>query len=348
MTPRLKNILGIFVCVIFICISLEALVRMIHLAPYLPSRFLNRVQDEYLPYKPCPNSVVETWSYTGEYNYEFRHNSLGFRDTEHKIQKDEGVFRILGIGDSFTYGQGAPFDKTYLYLLEQELNNRPGQHPKVEIIKDGVVGFFQEPERILLEHYGLKYRPDLVIAAFVPNDVIDTDNGIEAVTTRDGYLISREGARMGKTAVWLYERSHVIRILLRGYVKYKAPDDPNNKRHNWEAIYVDKGPYEKDWLKIEEEYARMNDLASSVGAKLVIVNIPQNGIWDRSVFYPSYRLNKWCREHGAYFIDTLPAILKALASEQLYWKKDGHPNPRGYAVIAEAVNEGLKEKGLVP
>jgi len=71
-----------------------------------------------LPYLPRPLSVSSGRSSTDEYDFEYRHNSVGFRDGEHAQEKADGVFRILGLGDSFTYGVAAKLEETYLYLLE--------------------------------------------------------------------------------------------------------------------------------------------------------------------------------------------------------------------------------------
>jgi hypothetical protein len=96
----------------------------------------------------------------------FAITASGFRDVEHAREKPSGVFRILGLGDSFTYGALSPFEKSYLYRLEEALNRRPGTHPRVEIIKAGVSRYFPEPERILLEHYGVPFSPDLILVGF--------------------------------------------------------------------------------------------------------------------------------------------------------------------------------------
>jgi hypothetical protein len=90
-------------------------------------------------------------SASNEFVFEVRHSSWGARDVEHPTAKPPGVFRILGLGDSFTYGVGAAFEDTYLAMLENLLDARPGNHPRVEIIKAGIPRFFTEPERLLLQ-----------------------------------------------------------------------------------------------------------------------------------------------------------------------------------------------------
>lgn len=51
-----------------------------------------------------------------------RINSLGFRDREYSVQKPPGVFRILCLGDSTTFGHWLPVEKTYSKVLEELLN----------------------------------------------------------------------------------------------------------------------------------------------------------------------------------------------------------------------------------
>ena len=183
----------------------EMILRVFHLAPPLVTQYGNNVPDPYLPYKPKPMSVSSGRSSTDEFDYEYRHNSFGFRDIEHSLGKDNDTFRIIGLGDSFTYGAGVGFEETYLYQLEKMLNDRQGNRPRIEIIKAGIPRYFPEPERILLEKYGMNYSPDLILVGFLPNDVIDTYLGIDAVVVhKSGYLTTRESKEIGKFGMLLY------------------------------------------------------------------------------------------------------------------------------------------------
>lgn len=325
----------------------EAFVRIFRLAPPLSQQYSNNVRDAYLPFKPRPLSVLSGRSPTGEFAYEYRHNRFGFRDVEHSQRKDARCFRILGLGDSFTYGAGVRFEETYLFRLEQMLNDRPGSHPKVEIIKAGISMYFPEPERILLERYGKTYQPDLVLVGFLPNDVIDTQRGLgEIKVDESGYLKTREAEALGRWGVMLYLNSHLFRILQQSVREALAQDEPPAVQ---ESDWLKRdGIYERHWRTIEGEYSRMAEISRSIPASLVLIHIPQNGPWSGIHSYPSTRLSAWARENGAGFVDTLPAMSEAAVAKTLFYAKDGHCTAEGHAVIAREIFAYLSAQALVP
>ncbi|MCU0613298.1 MAG: SGNH/GDSL hydrolase family protein [Candidatus Eisenbacteria bacterium] len=326
--------------------STEGLARVLGLAPRLSYQFGNIVPDSHLPYRPRPLSTISGRSASDEYDFTYTHNGFGLRDVEHLLAKPPGVFRILGLGDSFTYGQGAAFEDTYLARLETFLNNRDGAHPRVEVIKAGIVRFFPEPERLLLQHYGVAFRPDLVTVAFLPNDLADTYTGIKAITVgADGFLKTEEANQLGRVATWLYLRSHACRIVLRRYVTWRIArkhGEPSIRPNDPELLS------DTNWAKIEAEYFRMTDIAHEVNAAIAFIHIPQQGPWGAWSNAPTERLAHWCAEVGVPFIDVLPAMRRMPCPEELYWKRDGHPTPRGYRVIADTLCRALTELELVP
>jgi len=114
-----------------LCVTLAALagaLRLFDLAPPVPTLYGDNVRDERIVFRREPHSVQRQKNPSGELEVEYAHNSLGFRDTEHSIEKPPGTFRIVAVGDSFTYGVGASFEETYLRRVEQQLEARPGVH----------------------------------------------------------------------------------------------------------------------------------------------------------------------------------------------------------------------------
>ena len=331
------------VCIILL---LEGAVRLFAKAPLLFSEPVKYVKDRYLPYKLKPFTTNSGRSNSGEFDYEYKINSLGFRDIEHNIIQPKNTFRILGLGDSFTFGQGASFEETYLFRLETMLNARQDINKRIETINMGIPRFFPEPERLVLEHYGLKFHSDLILVGFLPNDISDTYTGIDFITVSDdGYMLTSEANKLGKIGSWLYIHSHLARTVLGKYVSYKIRTE---YPVHYSDVFRADGHHEKDWKKVELEFEKIIELARKIGSKITFIHIPQQGPWVDSASYPAKRLSKWCSGQGVNFIDILPAMKKASKDEVLYWKKDGHCTSAGYRIIAETICSQLIEKGLVP
>lgn len=84
-------------------------------------------------------------------------------------RKDEGVFRLICIGDSNTFGWGVEPDECYpavlTGLLEEALPEK-----SLEIINMGVPGYSSLQGRLLVEEEVLDLEPDLVVACYGFND----------------------------------------------------------------------------------------------------------------------------------------------------------------------------------
>lgn len=123
--------------------------------------------DSYLKhfYEPKPNSTeVDTSSWLSS-PVTYRYNSVGMRsDREYSIQKPANVFRVMTLGDSFTWGQGVPLEDTFSSRLGAMLNANVCNSPKtVEVMNLGVTSY---DIQYTVEHFrrlGQQYHPDLVI-----------------------------------------------------------------------------------------------------------------------------------------------------------------------------------------
>jgi lysophospholipase L1-like esterase len=346
--PRRAGLWAAYLLLVGSCtvLAVEVGARLLRLAPPVPVEYAQLVEDDGIPFRRQPYSRISGRSTSDEFDFEYLHNSMGFRDVEHALDKPDGVFRIIALGDSFTYGVGGSSDESYPSTLQRLLDGRTGDHPTIEVINFGIPRFWTEPERRLLERYGLAYKPDLVLIGFVPNDVADTSLGYEGLQLSGGYLITRQAARLGAFGVQLALHSHLFRLMVAG--SRSLGGSPVEASYRADDIYKPDGYHEKDWRSIEREMETILQLSSAHHAKMCIIHIPQKGPWRDEARYPATRLSRWSQQHGVAFVDTLGALELASADRSLFWQKDGHPNGAGYRVIAESVYSGLVAHGLVP
>ena len=110
------------------------------------------------------------FSYAMKPDVKGKTNNLGFRGKDVSIEKSEGVYRIVCIGGSTTYGSRNPDDYTYPKLLEGEFNKRGGK--KVEVINAGLVNSTTAETLHRLCSEIIPLSPDLVIIYHGFNDLI--------------------------------------------------------------------------------------------------------------------------------------------------------------------------------
>ena len=85
----------------------------------------------------------------------FQLNSLGFRDNERTIHKPDNVYRIIGLGDSFSWGAGVKQEDTFLKKLEGSLNNTSG-NTRYEVFNWGVNAWGTAQEMLCLKKHIMK------------------------------------------------------------------------------------------------------------------------------------------------------------------------------------------------
>jgi lysophospholipase L1-like esterase len=98
-------------------------------------------------------------------------SSAGLRDREYDRPKPGGVWRIVVIGDSITYGSGGPAANAYPQRLEALLGAaHTSGGPRIEVLNLGVPGYdlVQIVER--LRTVGLAFEPDAIVYGYSLND----------------------------------------------------------------------------------------------------------------------------------------------------------------------------------
>lgn len=117
-------------------------------------------------------------------------NSHGFRSAEIPFQKPPGTFRVVALGDSFTFdSSGVPFDWMWHQVLGRRLAAATGR--PVEVVSLGVPAVGPRFELRLWELEGRRYDPDLVVLAFFAgNDFVD-ESGVPLEPTAGEGLARR-------------------------------------------------------------------------------------------------------------------------------------------------------------
>jgi len=122
----------------------------------------------YLGYANKPNYVREA---TEKNPTSAHHNSFGFRGRETTWAKPAGVWRVLCMGGSSTYGLGPTSDETnWTSRLEVHLN-AAGPAKRVEVINGGCQGWSTHESLINLKIRGVDFQPDLVLVYQTFNDM---------------------------------------------------------------------------------------------------------------------------------------------------------------------------------
>ncbi len=102
-----------------------------------------------------------------------------------------GVYRILGVGDSYMFGQGVADEETYLARLPGLMRAALSAQP-IETVNLAVPGFNTAMEVETLRNRGSALEPDLVLIEIVGNDLDLPNflwNAIDPWTARRSFLL---------------------------------------------------------------------------------------------------------------------------------------------------------------
>jgi hypothetical protein len=108
------------------------------------------------------------------YQHDVVRNSQGMHDTEHQLESEDNVFRILMLGDSFVEAIQVDRSEISPRRLENILNNSPNSTMRFEVISAGIGAWGPAQELAYFNSAGQQYQPDLILSLWVPaNDLLD-------------------------------------------------------------------------------------------------------------------------------------------------------------------------------
>lgn len=251
-------------------------------------------------------------------------DSFGCRDREYALAKPGGTVRIVGVGDSLTFGQGVTEEATYLARLETSLSARS---LPVEVINCGVFGYNADEEAARFAEVAAELNPDIIVVGYELGDILrNPPPRQEALGAGQGP--PREPPRM-RSIYNVLRHSRVVTFLAYRFsflMKKFALRD-------WDGLYADGSPL---WEHLVSRYQTMADVARERNIDVAVAIIPELSNLD--AHYPfrgvHARVAEMCRSRGMKVIDLLPAFLGQDGPSLWVHPQDRHPNARGHEIIA--------------
>jgi acetyltransferase AlgX (SGNH hydrolase-like protein) len=309
-------------------------------------------------------------------------NQFGFCDRDYPLQKTPGVFRVVVVGDSFSWAGG--LEGNYTALLETMFERREGSH-KFDIINTGYPGTHTGEELAMLKKYGLQYSPDLVVLGFfVGNDFVDADPDRKRIVVNGSYVDirkSREHRLMGypviaqsRLLLFLEQKYRVYAEARKAQTEARGQPAPAGTFSEETYLGIERARLEffnsnpatqKQWQAnidyISQSISEMDALLKSRNIKFVVAIYPDefqvndtvlNAIFEKfKLKTEDYDLNRaqnllksFLQAKGIPFIDFLDRFRAEGKQHDLYSLRDTHWNAAGNQLAAEILLEDLAKR----
>ena len=255
-------------------------------------------------------------------------------------EKGPGVFRVVVIGDSFTYPTFMQFDDAFPKRLERMLNLQNGPM-KAEVLNFGKRGLSTEQEVNTLKQI-LSYKPDLVILQITLNDTSNMDFGT-AVKQQPGRYVygnlqitpeTHPILAAWKSAGFIAQRWHASKTLPSMIQYYHDIYDQTNWNHFSNALQSFKEITTKENVKF--------------GA--VLFPLFYTPIDERYPFLDLHqKIDAELEKNAISYLD-LKERFRGLNPERLQVKpgEDTHPNEIAHRIAAEAIYQWLEKGAFIP
>ena len=343
------------------------------------------IPDAKVRYRHRPNTI-RMWKDLDGAQKILQINSHGHHDDEFSVEKKNGEFRGLMIGDSITMGDGVAAGETFSNQLEGFLQRHGQSHQNYQIINAGVQGYSTYQELQILKE-SMKFKPDFIAIGFCMNDVtmpyeviegsnrgsqyttaphvdISLKSGIQSTNAFLRYALNDTGygRLIQKFRAWQLQKEGLD--LDRWSVNTKemsaAPMTDPRFRRGWDLVLQD----------LHEAYT----LAKGHNIPIVLLIFPNDfQLFNDSLKNPQHILAQHARSHGVDCLDFTrileklfqsdvadiltnqgkeilpPAELVALYELQTtkYLRDYHHFTPVGHHLVASVLMQYLQAKSLV-
>lgn len=295
-------------------------------------------------------------------------NADGFRDGAHAAAKAPGTYRVIVLGDSFVFGSGVP----QAAVLTRRLAARLG--PGFEIVNLGVPGYGTDQELLTLRRWGKRLAPDLVVAGFFWNDVMENASAEIYGMTKPRFTL--EGGRLvphppagvsapsalARLDATLLASSHLWSLVRNGLSSAGGTGrEPTEDR----PVSIDlslKNPPASREPQFALTFALLEELrreAEALGVPLVVFSAPPRFLVDDAVAVRTLkiyglspdaldedgfrRVREACAARGIAFVDLLPGFRReAAAGARLFLPTGIHWSAAGHDAAARLLEPAVR------
>jgi len=282
-------------------------------------------------------------------------NGKGLRGPELDYDKPADVFRILYLGDSITFGYVLKsYEQTFPYLIEDILEDRFVR--EIETINAGVGGYSPWQEYIYLSREGIKYNPDLVVVAFVLNDVTEKFGLVRFGGTGEGFQLSKTSIAFDR----LSSKSNIMYLAKKISARIRFGSDIQKGAIERETLdveslvyYPDRPEIKRAWKITLENLGRIFDFCKNRDIPIILVVFPFTFQFDEvnTLSTPQTILNQYAVGHEIPMIDLLPILSDRIkekgAKPEDYFLDLDHLSPAGSKDVAQIIADFIQNKRLI-
>jgi lysophospholipase L1-like esterase len=279
---------------------------------------------------------------TSEYSFERNINEYGFSDTDWDLEKIKSSINILSLGDSFTEGDGAHFDSSYVSFLKRNLNQK--FENQINILNGGKCGSDPYFNFVVYRDMLLEFNPTLIIQTLSSHDLshdIALRGGIERFL-ENGKVKCRSDEN--KYLEFVYAISYTSRIFFKLFGYNQSLQNPSKyKKYS-----------KQDDKEIIELFRKYSKLVEENKGKFLLVILPTKSESLEKCYSNKFNklINKLMSIESLILFDLLTCYNSHFINsnkniQDYYWFDDGHHNAKGYELMAKCIENEIMQRNLI-
>ncbi len=330
----------LFMCsIIFVGLAGEGMLRLLD-----PPFAKPHLKSWYEPSDLLGWQLVKNFEGIGPLNVLIKTNSHALRDVERSWKKKEDTIRILGLGDSFTFGWGVPLEDSFLKVLETTLQSATGK--EVDVINAGVPGWGLNHYYIYLKHRGARYSPDVIVLTYFVDDLPEDFREVLPVSRRHGSGLEFNGGMMHHSRLYNFVKNYADQIRYRNRTMRKehfynlaSRRTKYLKRKNYLLSFEESKDLSRYQDLLDQYLVKIDALSRQINATFMVLLIPDvSQLYHAEAQYINELLGELTKKRKIPFLDMTTEFEKSPNPNTFYFiPRDAHTNQAGHRLIGRSL-----------